>query len=87
MNDEPLFDRLGLVSQIGLIVLMCLLIPVWFPLWIINEIMSERKQMKETRLRKEQIIRQAEEIKANKEFLEQQFRKIRANVYNNHKED
>lgn len=36
--DEPLFDRLGTGMQCVFLVGIILTVPLWFPLWILNEL-------------------------------------------------
>jgi len=45
MND-PLFDKLPVVGQILLCSCMVLLVPLWFPFWIYEELKKDRAEKK-----------------------------------------
>jgi len=47
MNNDPIFDKLPVVGQILLCSCMVLLVPLWFPFWIYEELKKDRIEKKQ----------------------------------------
>ena len=40
MKNQPLFDRMSPPTQVVFLAVFVLLVPIWFPLWVIMQIRS-----------------------------------------------
>jgi len=53
MRNDNLFDGLPVIGQILMCSLMVLLVPLWFPFWILDELKKQRREKQMTYKKKE----------------------------------